>query len=228
MDDETWAKTRNLLVRMNSMPFIVISDAYNGILTPEQERKLNESLLANMGDMPIISQSIFEGLNLSDTQKQQVEALKKEFDPELEKYLERHVNNSEKRKVKISEVLNKQEGATLKEKMQATNKILVEDTEYEKIWDEIRSDKQAFTAQFVTKMHTILTDEQKAHLQSLIDDPPEYAKIFGKYYRGEHRIKSEEGGEWQPGPDSWKPGDPIPEQYLQERNTGSRFPRTEE
>jgi len=213
---------------MHWMPFVSMSNAYNGILTPEQERKLNESLLANMEDMPILSPSIFEALNLSDAQKQQVEALKKEFDPELEKYLEKHVNNSWKRNSIISEILSKQEGATLKERMEATNKLLVEDAEYKKIWEEIRSDKQAFTAQFVTKMRGILTDEQKAHLQSLIDDPPEYAKIFGQYYRVAHRRTNEGVGEWQPGPDSWRPGDPIPERFRQERNERRRFPRTEE
>jgi len=75
-------------------------------------------------------------------------------------------------------------------------------------------------------MFDVLTDEQWMRLQGLIDNPPECAKTILNRAR-ERRGEREQSGVWQPGPGFWRPGDPIPAQYRQERNTRSRFPRSE-
>jgi Ni/Co efflux regulator RcnB len=84
----------------------------------------------------------------------------------------------------------------------------------------------------MTKMFDVLTDEQWARLQKLIDNPPEHAKAYAKKLKEQMGESEKTGGAWQPGPNSWRPGDPIPEQYRQQREeqrTRQRpgFPRSE-
>jgi hypothetical protein len=57
--------------------------------------------------------------------------------------------------------------------------------------------------------------------QELIDDPPDYIKAWHKKLKE----AAKEAGTWQPGPNSWQPGDPIPEGYRQQRQERGRFPR---
>ena len=91
--------------------------------------------------------------------------------------------------------------------------------------------RKAFITQFIAKMddRNILTNEQWSHLQKLFDDPPQHAKIFfGEMTLfdtiSEARKKSDNNAESKDD-GSWQPGDAIPEQYRQERNDRSRFPR---
>jgi Spy/CpxP family protein refolding chaperone len=201
-----------------------VDDAFNEMLAPEQWQKINESQLANMSEMPFPSPGMFEALNLTDDQRQQMAEIKKELEPEFESVLKDYVvglfglhdyesledweKDKEIRKQKQSEVL---------------------------------SQAQAFSTKFKIKMFDVLTDEQWTRLQKLIDNPPEHAKIFRKKLKelsGEDENitkkdseKKDEGKKpemYIPGPNSWKPGDAIPEQYRQERNERQgHFPRTE-
>ena len=252
LDGESLKKLLDLQKVRNSLMRVASAEACLGILTPEQERKINESLLVSMEALeigrPLVSPRMFEALDLTDAQKQQMKILEQEFEPELEKHLENIANARIKLGDKISATLQKQEGETLREKAESANKDLAIDPELKEILDDIQSRQKAFATQFMAEMgkRKILTNEQWARLQTLFDDPPEYAKVFGRVLRGEHLTKtngSSESGEsssssgqkgndkreesrsggWQPGPGSWRPGDAIPEQYRQERN--SRFPR---
>jgi Spy/CpxP family protein refolding chaperone len=60
----------------------------------------------------------------------------------------------------------------------------------------------------------VLTESQVAKAKTL-SQLPKFLSIFNVI------------PQWLPGPNSWKPGDPIPAQYQQERNPRSRFPRAE-
>jgi Ni/Co efflux regulator RcnB len=55
----------------------------------------------------------------------------------------------------------------------------------------------------------------------MIDNPSGLVKIMldkVKAWRGKKEV-------WTPGPNSWQPGDPIPEGYRQERQMKRNFPR---
>jgi len=87
----------------------------------------------------------------------------------------------------------------------------------------------------IIRMFDVLTDEQYARVIDLIDNPPDYVVALLKRWReqsgeSEESKEVEEGeksGVWIPGPNSWRPGDPIPGAYRIERETRSRFPRAE-
>jgi Ni/Co efflux regulator RcnB len=73
-------------------------------------------------------------------------------------------------------------------------------------------------------MFDVLTDEQWRRLQNMIDNPTGLVKMLLVKTKGWQEKKEA----WTPGPNSWRPGDPIPEQYRQQRNERQgRFPRSE-
>ena len=233
VDEATRTKAQEIQGKMASLSIEIMSDAIGNAITPEQKKKMNESLLANMSEMPMLSPSMFEVLDLTDAQKQQMEGIKKELEPAFEKNLEEFTSGSMLVAGKAFDELEKQGGdftnpADVQKKMiDITKKLEAEDPEFKKIQQDLQTKGKAFAMQFHTKMFDVLNDEQWKRLQNLIDNPPEYAKAFGKKIR-EQKAATDKAGAWQPGPSSWKPGDAIPEQYRQERNEKRRFPKTEE
>jgi hypothetical protein len=118
-----------------------------------------------------------------------------------------------------------------KKKNEVGERLMRGDPELKKTTDRLLKQKRDFDDRYKVQVFDILTDEQMARFVRLVNNPPEFAKKFmdkRKKVLGEQ----EESGGWQPGPNSWRPGDPIPEGYLQqreERQTRQRglFPRTE-
>jgi uncharacterized membrane protein YcgQ (UPF0703/DUF1980 family) len=159
-------------------------NAVNDLLPLEMKQKMNESMLANMSVLPIISLQMFEALNLTDAQKQQMEKIKKEFEPEFEKNLEDLIKGQT---ILANKALDEFIGQKLDgnvegfgERMAAVlKKLLADDQEYKKIYTEIQSQGQSFATRFKEKIFDVLTDEQWTRLLDLIDNPPEYAKVFG-------------------------------------------------
>ena len=199
--------------KLSSLMMDTVTSVLTDELTSEQWQKINESQLANMEKMPLISPSMFEALNLTDAQREQMGQIKKELDPEFEAVLKNWVDG-----------------------LIALQKITSEAPEFKRIRERIQSQGRAFATQFKIAMFDVLTDEQWIRLQNLIDNPPEHALVFRKMLRklaGESEEASEsEASEssdaWVPGPNSWRPGDAIPETYRIERNTRRQFPRGEE
>ena len=233
LDEETMRKVAELQVKMSALTTNYIADTVDNVLTPEQKQTMQESYLASMGEVPIISSGMFEALNLTDAQKQQMERIKKEFEPVFEKYLDDFADNQIFLTKKMFDELAKQgdNREDIQERMQAITKRLMEgDPEYKKVYDEIQSKGKVFATQLKTKMFDVLDDGQWKRLQELINNPPEHTKVLLKIMKeqsGESEEGKNPGGGWQPGPGSWRPGVAIPEAYRQERNTRRNFPRQE-
>jgi len=230
--EETQRKFQDIQGRMIRLSMDIMTDSIDKVITPDQKQKMNEALLANMAEMPIASTYMFEALDLTDAQRQQMGAIKQELEPEFEKNLEDFANNSLLIANMMFDEAEKQGGdlnnpAGLQERMMQTAKTLAENPEFKRIQKDMETKGKAFSVQFNTKMFDVLTDDQWKRLQNLIDNPPAHAKAFGKKLQ-EQKAASEKGGAWQPGPNSWRPGDAIPEQYRQQRNERRRFPQTEE
>ena len=231
------------LEAMMSFEIVQIIEAMNdAILTPERIQKLQEIELAAMRELPFISPSAFEALNLTDEQREEMENIKEELNPEFEKNLDDFVKNYfALEKILESEYAkepkNSEGGQETRE--ETRKRLMAENPEYKRMQEEIQTRSRAFSTQFRTRMFDVLNDEQWDRLQELIDYPPEYALMFIKKLREssglvESEKSDEEGGEgglspsvWLPGPGSWRPGDGVPEAYRQERNTRRTFPRPE-
>ena len=236
VDEETLAQFIDIYTRSAYLKMSITSDTIDSLLAPEQNQKIQEIQLAAMSEMPFISPSAFEILGLTDAQREQMEEIKRELEPEFEKNLEMMVEGTMILTSKLLAELESQGGLVidpsniegLQEKMQGIQKKLLEDPEFKKISDELHTKGQTFSTLFRTRMFDVLTDAQWARLQSLIDNPPAHAAVMIRKMR-EQRSATEQadGNFWQPGPNSWRPGDPIPEGYRTERNERGRFPRGE-
>ena len=200
------------------------NDALENLLTTEQQRKIQEYQLATMETQHFVSPCMFEVLDLTGGQRQEMEQIKKKLEPEFEKSLEKYLNDEQIFMDKFFELRKRHGYGIDTDNMVIHTKLLKEDPEYKKLWDERSSAGKAFAIQFKTEMFDVLTDEQWFRLQALVDNPPDYIKAFYKR-AAEHERQA---GAWQPGPNAWQPGDPIPEQYRQERTTRGRFPLSDQ
>ena len=228
--------------RSNELMTIRISNAFDNTLTPEQRQTMNEAFLASMSELPIILPDMFEALDLTDDQKQQMNEIKNNLEAEFEKMLDEFVTHQMMLRDMLIVELGGQEIETVgtdftrdetliafsrfREKTQTATKRMADAPEYRRILDEMQSSGMAFSTQFRTQMFDVLTDEQWQRLQNLIDNPPPHARVLiAKLREQRGETEKNESGVWVPGPGSWRPGDPIPEAYRQERNTERRFPR---
>jgi Ni/Co efflux regulator RcnB len=170
---------------------------------------------------------MFEVLNLTDAQKRQMERIKNDLEPEFEKNLDNTVNHQMVYLHKMHAEHKKQVGlGNTRSAQENLNTLLKEDPEFKKAHDEIHAQGKAFATQFRTKMFDVLTDEQWNRLLKLLDNPPEYIRSWRKKIKDAEEA-AKKAGTWTPGPNSWRPGDPIPEGYRQQRNERGRFPRGE-
>ena len=199
-------------------------------LTPEQMKRIQEFHISAMSEANFVFPQMFEALGLSDEQKKQLDEIKKRVVPEFEKHVNRQVEYEGKFREKLNEVLVEKLNAVPDQK---ERQRLLDDTqrrlraEMQPEWSEIMESGKGLADTLKIRMFDVLTDEQWARMIDLIDNPPDYVRKVVEEMREQHRIanvNSSSGG-WQPGPNSWKPGDPVPEQYRIERNVRSRFPR---
>ena len=75
------------------------------------------------------------------------------------------------------------------------------------------------------RMMNVLADEQLDRMQEIMDETPASIKRFLAGVKAMRELQKKLPV-YTPGPDSWRPGMPLPEQFKIERRTG-RFPRSE-
>jgi len=221
-------------------------EAFHDALTPELKQKLQDIQLAEvvLGEGTAFDPRVFAALNLVDTQKEQLDQIRKELETEFLIFREslsepggimfRKSEATAHEAARISrEAERRGEGGP--EAINAVRtKLLMEDPEYQKALAEVLSGTRAFASLFTTRMFDILNGEQRRRLQNLIENPPPHVRFHLnrlREQRGESARWTEgegTGGDrdiWLPGPDSWRPGDPLPERYWRNRNLRGTFPR---
>jgi Ni/Co efflux regulator RcnB len=232
-DEETKEKMFALQERIWLQQSEDAANAVNDTLTEEQKQIVGITMLASMGELPILSLDIFGVLNLTDAQRQQMAEIRKELKPEFENYLDEFVNSQMAMMNKLyaelaRQGINRGDEDFLEKHGVIIKKLMAEDLEFKQIHEEIQSNVRAFMARFKIEMFDVLDDEQWTRLQGLIDNPPEHARNFIATLRKQMGVtEGNESEVWQPGPGSWRPGDAIPEAYRQERNRRGNFPRRE-
>ena len=230
MEFEGQMMEQMMSIQMNMMNE-VMTNVMGDLLLPEQIQSMQEMQLAAMGEMPFISPGAFEALGLTDDQREELEQIKKELEPEFEENLDFFVKNF----LKLHETLDSERnsGESQEEAMKC---LMAENPEVRRMVNETQTRSREFSERVRTRMFDVLTDEQWMRLQELLDNPPEHARLFirviresmgfGEYEESETASESEDTetrGMWMPGPDSWRPGMPVPESYRQQRNE-RRFP----
>ena len=226
-DEETKARFQYLHEQKMLLDANYDATLLDMFLTPEQKQKMKEFQIATIPEMPMFAPSMLEALDLTEQQKEQMEEIKKALEPELEKTLEEIARRR-------GMLINKHHDASEKygvlgvvgqnlppETAEAIAKILRADADFWRIREEKAALRTNFSNRFKVELFDVLTDAQWDKFQDLIDNPPEYIKAWLKIYPG--REQTQEA--WQPGPNSWQPGDAIPDGYRRERNSRGNFPR---
>jgi Ni/Co efflux regulator RcnB len=206
----------------------------HGNLTPGQSQKFNEFLISSMSETEFVFPGMFEALDLSDEQKKQLGDITKEIDPMWKKHMGVVDEYRSKHSKRQAEVLK---GVTDPQEMVRLLNEYIASTpeEFQSERDKMMESGKKLADELKIKMFDVLTDKQWDRMVQLTDNPPEYVKKMLAQVRKwrEDAANKPKPGEWVPGPNSWKPGDPIPEQYRQQRQEQIRtrqrpgFPRNE-
>jgi len=190
---------------------------------------------------------MFEVLGLSPEQRQQLDEIVKETEPEFEKYIDKilewETNFQDRLHGDLMDIMSTLPPLPMGPSQQEwEQRQQLADDVRKRILAELLPELDAATefrkrlgSALIIKMFDVLTDEQYARVIDLIDNPPDYVVALLKRWReqsgeSEESKEAEEGeksGAWVPGPGSWRPGDPIPGAYRIERETRRGFPRRE-
>lgn len=206
-----------------------ISASMEVVTTPEQKQRMREIQIACMDMYPIPNPPMFEALDLTDEQKSQMKVIQSEMETEFKQAMA-DLNDAQCKAMNGLYMQMKEDGVVFTnmderhervvEAAEKLNKKLGKDFRF--VEQEKFDRAQDFVKQFKFRMFDVLTDAQMEKMSQLINSPPEYmSKIVEKMKKG--RERQEKDGGFQPGPQSWKPGDPIPEDYVEHRK--AKFPK---
>ena len=202
-----------------------VANALEMTLTEEQKQKIKEvQLAAALSDVSVFPPNMFDALGLTDAQKHEMAEIKKRLLSDFEQPLEYLAT----RKQTIQNWINDE---MEKKGYRGINFDLIDSDTLKQIRDgleqnanEIDTYGKQYAEQFKTQMFDVLTDEQWLRLQNLIDNPQGLVKMMQDKL-DKLKAQRENRETWVPGPDSWRPGMPLPESYRIQRNTQIRFPR---
>jgi len=232
--EETQKRYLDLMMELDDVREQKANDLLNETLTSDQLRKIKEFQIATMDSSFLVSLSMFEVLDISDEQREQLEEVKKALKPEIERHIDKMVEHKSFYQPMVNEAIGDKlnDVTDPAERMKIISEVLQKFNEqhpgYLQGATEYLESGKILSNNLKIKMFDVLTDEQWERMLDLIDNPPDHVK---KYFEIQRRIMgintSQDDGGWQPGPGSWRPGDPIPMQYRIERNTRRGFPRGE-
>jgi len=197
------------------------------VLTPEQMlqvRKLEMQLMPALG---IPFPAMFEPLDLTEDQKKEMQEIADELKAEFDGLTMELAVLKGERVSSAYGSLNGKSFASLEEFYKAREDAIrqyVPSEEMIKRTADLRERGKNLITTLQTRLMDVLTDEQLVKMQKILDETPEFAlKILAQFKAG--REAQEKSPVYVPGPNSWRPGDPVPVQFKEERK--GRFPRSE-
>lgn len=215
-----------LLEEMTDYYYEETQKDFEKVLTPEQLQSVHETEIALLSEMGMVNPAMFEALDLTEEQRAELEEIKKEMETEFEALIEDSVAVQNATKDILYESLKNGE-ITSYEELEKSLETASENPENKKKIEKTRLEHvdkgRQFMSRFKVKMLDVLSDAQLEKMQTLIEQPPKYLADYLKKIQAQ-RDAMKKAGHFNPGPDAWEPGDPIPEEYLEKRLPG-RFPK---
>jgi hypothetical protein len=197
-------------------------------LTPEQMlqvRKLEMQLMPVMG---IPFPAMFDPLDLTDEQKMEMNKIADEMKAEFDRFTLECTQLKGELLLAAYGLLKGKSFATLEEFNKSRQEIhsqFVPSEAMRKKALDLRERGTRFMTLLQNRLMNVLTDEQLDKMQRIMDESPDFAKQVVAATKAQ-REAQEKSPVWVPGPDSWRPGDPLPVQFKEERRTRG-FPRSE-
>ena len=203
----------------------VMHEEIINILTPEQLLQVRKWEMQMMSEKGLPCPAMFEILDLTDDQKKEMNEIAVEMKVEFDSLVREAVAVKFERESADYKLL---EGKTFVSR-QEFNEQLGE--VWRKSVDGIEIHKSRslegkgieLLTLLQNRLMNVLTDEQLDKMQQIIDETPEYLKRYLAARKAERETQRQAPG-YVPGPDSWRPGMPVPERFRQERRPG-RFPQ---
>jgi hypothetical protein len=188
-----------------------------------QVRKLEMQLMPAMG---IPFPSMFDPLGLTDEQKEEMNEIADEMKAEFDLLTQEAAMLKAERIVSVYKSL---QGKTFssrdefdKVSSETHRKFEATETMRQKRAD-LQERGTKFTTLLQNRLMNVLTDEQLDKMQKIMDESPRFVKQVLARFKASQGAQ-EKSPSWVPGPDSWRPGDPLPAQFKEERKKGN-FPR---
>lgn len=222
---------KKAFVKSGEAFFAIVADEQQNevaeTLTDEQMQKLRLVESQLLPEIGLISPYMFDFLGLSDDQKEQMQEIKKAFESEFDKLIDEAIAlRTECRKASIE--LAKLEYKEGEDFWKLYAKSAKEVNKNEELKDKYASNNKRgyeFSVRLKAKLIGVLTEEQLTKYETLTANPSSAVKKWLEGFR-EMRKQREKAGQWQPGPDSWKPGDGVSEEKRIKRGDGA-FPNEE-
>jgi hypothetical protein len=197
-------------------------------LTPEQMlhvRKLEMQLMSEMG---IPFPSMFDPLNLTDEQKQEMNLIADEMKAEFDRLTLEEALLKGERLAATYGLLQGKSFASRDEFQKSRRDVLrqyVPSEAMRKKSKDLQEQGTKMTTLLKNRLMNVLTDEQLDKMQKIMDESPEYVKKILAEFKA-RREAQQKSPDYIPGPDSWHPGDPLPVQFKEQRRVRG-FPRSE-
>ena len=189
-----------------------------------QVRKLEMQLMPELG---IPFPSMFEPLDLTEEQKKEMQEIADELKAEFDSLTREAAALHAEQRLSAVALLEGKSFASMEEFNTARNDAMrqyVPSEAMRKKIADLRERGKKFVATLQNRLMDVLTDAQLDKMQKILDETPEFAKKIIAQFKATREVQ-EKSPVYVPGPNSWRPGDPIPESYRIERNERSRFSR---
>lgn len=231
-DNATPEQQREYVTAVSEITEIItgaMDEVVEQTLTPEQMSQVQQLRLQLLPEMGFPCVEMFDSLGLTDEQRRDMEAIKKEMEPEFNQLVDEAMEvRREQFQLMIKELIemNKTKPFENDEQMSKAMRPAMgkarENKELQKK-QRLNSEKgQKFATLFKSRLMNVLTDEQLDKIQKIIDDSPEFIKKLLAEMNARRKAMEKEG-QFVPGPDSWRPGDGAPEEFKLKRQ--GRFPK---
>jgi hypothetical protein len=201
-------------------------------LTPEQMREVRKLEMQLMAEVGMPFPTMFEILDLTDEQKKEMDSIVDEMKPEYERLVKEFLMlESEEKYSKYRSELKGKTFASLEELHKSLGEIKsrfsMASAESNKRGMDFMDRGTKLGTLLQDRMMNVLTDEQLDKMQEIMDETPVVIKKFLDRIKAMREFQ-QKLPVYTPGPDSWRPGMPLPEQFKEERKrTGRGFPRSE-
>jgi len=195
-------------------------------LTSEQMLVVRKMEMQLMPEMGIPFPSMFDPLDLTDDQKAEMNRIVDEMKVEFDSLTQEQATLRVEQSVAIFGSLRGRTFASNEEfqrTMQEIHREFVPSEAMRRRAENLREQGTQFVTLLQNRLMNVLTDEQLDRMQQILDETPETVKQALAQMRAGREAQSQ-SPRYVPGPDSWRPGMPLPAQFRQERTRGN-FPR---
>jgi hypothetical protein len=195
-------------------------------LTPKQMLQLRKLEMQMMSELGIPFPSMFDPLDLTEDQKKEMNKITDELKAEFDRLTMEEATLKSERMVSMYGVLKGKSFASQNEFQKAMSDVrrqYVPSAAMRKKGVDLQERGTKFVTLLQTRLIDVLTDEQLDKMQKILNETPAGAKKLITMFKTERETAKKSPG-YVPGPDSWRPGDPVPAQFKEERRR-NRFPR---